>query len=308
MDRKSVAHPQAEAITALAERQYGVIAVAQLYSLGLSETQVGTRVANGWLHRVHRGVYALGQRRLTSEAHWMAAALACGERAVLSHQAAAELWKLRRRRGNGTKPIDVTVRSPSSRGTRPGIVLHRVPTLLPGEATFHCRIPVTTPVRTILDLATVLPCRELERAVNEAERLKLCTEEDLNQIVGAHSGRAGAGALGALLCEHRAGSTATRNDFEELFLSLCRTQHLPLPEVNMPLLDYVVDFLWPGAKLVVEVDGRGSHATRRGFQEDRDRDGRLTVAGYRVVRFTWFDVTRRPAVVADRVRRLLTAS
>ena len=108
-----------------------------------------------------------------------------------------------------------------------------------------------------------------------------------------------------MLREHLAGSTATRNDFEERFLALCRGRHLPRPEVNVPLLDYVVDFLWPPARLIVEVDGRSSHATRRAFQADRDRDGRLAVAGYRVLRFTWFDVTRRPAVVADRVRRLL---
>jgi very-short-patch-repair endonuclease len=141
--------------------------------------------------------------------------------------------------------------------------------------------------------------------VDEADRLRLCTEDDLDEIISAHSGRAGTGALGALLSEHRAGSTATRNDFEERFLALCRTRHLPQPEVNVPMLDYVVDFMWREARLVVEVDGRGTHATRRAFQEDRERDGRLAVAGYRVVRFTWWDVTRRPAVVADRVRRLL---
>jgi very-short-patch-repair endonuclease len=162
--------------------------------------------------------------------------------------------------------------------------------------------------RTILDLATVLPRRQLERAVDEAERLKLCTEGDLDELVRSHFGRPGTGALGSVLREHRSGSTATRNEFEERFLSLCRKRRLPQPEVNVTLLDYVVDFLWADAKLVVELDGRGSHQTRRAFQEDRDRDGRLAVAGYQVVRFTWFDVTRRPAVVADRVRRLLTAA
>ena len=142
--------------------------------------------------------------------------------------------------------------------------------------------------------------------MDEAERLNICTEGDLDEIVGAHVGRAGAGALRALLDEHRAGSTATRNDFEERFLSICRRYRLPQPEVNVPLLDYVVDFFWPEALLVVEADGRGTHGTRRAFQADRDRDGRLAVAGYLVLRFTWWDVTRRPAVVADRVRRTLS--
>ena len=164
---------------------------------------------------------------------------------------------------------------------RAGLALHRVATLLPGERIVHRSIPVTTPARTILDLGVILPRRQLERAMDEAERLRLCTEDDLHEIVGLHLGRAGAGALRASLREHRLGSTATHNEFEERFLALCRKHHLPQPEVNVPLLDYVVDFLWPDAALVVEVDGHSSHGTRRAFQADRDRDGRLAVAGHR---------------------------
>jgi very-short-patch-repair endonuclease len=239
----------------------------------------------------------------------MAAVLACGKSAVLSHEAAAELWEIRQSRGgsHGRTQIDITI--PSERGARgrPGVVVHRVPSLRREEMAIRYAIPVTSPGRTLLDLATMLPRRQLERAMDEAERLNLCTEDDLGEIVHAHFGRAGAGALGDLIREHHAGSTATRNDFEELFLALCRDRRLPQPEVNVSLLDYVVDFMWPSARLIVEVDGRATHATRRAFQEDRDRDGRLAVAGYRVLRFTWWDVTRRPAVVADRVRRLLAA-
>jgi very-short-patch-repair endonuclease len=185
--------------------------------------------------------------------------------------------------------------------------VHRVPTLLPDEVTVAAGIPVTTPARTILDLATVLPLRELERTVDEADRLGLCTQHQLKKMAAAQAGRAGAGALARLLREHSIGTTATRNDFEERFLALCRRHRLPQPEVNVPLLDYVVDFFWRDARLIVEADGRATHGTRRAFQEDRDRDGRLAVAGYLVVRFTWWDVTRRPAVVAHRIRRLLHA-
>jgi very-short-patch-repair endonuclease len=183
-----------------------------------------------------------------------------------------------------------------------------VPTLEVDETAVIEGIPVTTPARTILDLATLLPTRQLERAVDEAERLSLCGPQELQAVAATHAGRAGAGALARLLAMHLIGTTATRNDFEERFLALCRKHHLPQPEVNVPLLDYVVDFLWRDVNLVVEVDGRGTHGTRRAFQADRDRDGRLAVAGYRVLRFTWWDVTRRPAVVADRVRRLLGPS
>jgi very-short-patch-repair endonuclease len=309
MDRKIAKHAP-KAISELAERQHGVIATAQLYSLGLSETQIAVRVRNGWLHRVHRGVYSVGRRSLTPNGHWMAAVLASGESAVLSHQAAGELWEVRRLTlRSGRKPsIDVTVRGGRGARGRGGIVVHRSPTLLDEEVATREGIPVTTPARTLLDLATVLPRRQLERAMDEAERLNICNEDDLEAIVGEHRGRAGAGILGAMLRDHRAGATATRNDLEEKFLALCRRYRFPQPGVNVPLLDYVVDFLWPEACLVVEVDGRETHGTRRAFQADRDRDGRLAVAGYRVLRFTWWDVTRRPAVVADRVRRLLGAA
>jgi very-short-patch-repair endonuclease len=305
MAEENAADPAA-GIAKLAERQHGVVCATQLYALGLSKDQVTHRAGAGWLHRLHRGVYAIGRRSVNQHGRWMAAVLACGDSAVLSHQSAAELWNIRRRK-SGKSSLEVTI--PKGDGSRPraGLLVHRIPSLRADEATTQDRIPVTTPARTILDLACRLPRRELERAMDEAERLNLCTENDLGEIVHAHFGRPGTGALGALIRDHQAGSTATRNDFEERFLSLCRHRRLPQPEVNVPLLDYVVDFLWADAKLVVEVDGRGTHATRRAFQEDRERDGRLAVAGYRVVRFTWWDVTRRPAVVADRVRRLLAA-
>jgi very-short-patch-repair endonuclease len=281
------------------------VTLRQLYSLGFSDDQVRTLISAGWLHRLHRGVYAVGDRRLTLHGHWAAAVLAGGPDAVLSHQAAAELWQLRQRRQARSAPVDISV--PRRRGgrRRQGLVVHRLPTLIATETTTKDRIPVTTPARTILDLATVVPRRQLERAMDEAERLKLCTEQDLAEIARVHAGRAGAGVLSGLLAEHAVGTTATRNAFEEAFLALCRSRRLPQPEVNVPLLDYVVDFLWPASRLIVEVDGRTTHGTRRAFQADRDRDGRLAVAGYRVLRFTWWDVTRRPAVVADRVRRLL---
>jgi very-short-patch-repair endonuclease len=235
----------------------------------------------------------------------MAAVLATGHDAVLSHQAAGELWRLRKRRRR--RRVDVTI--PTASGRRPGsdIAVHKQPGLRPEERTLHRGIPVTIPSRTLLDLAACLPRRELERALDEAERLNLCIEEDLVQTVAAHAGRAGAGVLRKLLSQHRVGTTATRNELEESFLAICRRHRLPQPCVNAPLLDYVVDFLWADARLVVEVDGRATHGTHRAFQADRERDGRLAVAGYLVVRFTWWDVTQRPAVVADRIRRLLAS-
>jgi very-short-patch-repair endonuclease len=307
MDRKSAEGSQPKSIAGFAERQHGVIATAQLYWLGLTETQVRTRAANGTLHRVHRGVYAVGHRALTRKSFWMAAVLACGRGAILSHGDAAELWEMRRPSSGGANgsPIDVAVPSGGAGRTRRGLTVHRLRTLRDEETTTEDGIPVTSPARTLLDLATALPRRQLERAIDEADRLRRCNEQDLIGILAAHEHQPGAGVLRAVLGQHRVGSTATRSELEERFLALCLKRRLPPPAVNVPVLDYVVDFLWQEVDLVVEVDGRATHGTRRAFQADRDRDGRLAVAGYRVLRFTWWDVTRRPAVVADRIRRML---
>ena len=236
----------------------------------------------------------------------MAAVLACGEGAVLSHLDAACLWSIRP--GPPGTTIDVTLPTRAGRRRRAGIRVHR-PRRLPEEELSVCRqIPCTTPARTILDLASVIPVRALERATDEADRLALATADDLIELLRCHRGHPGASRLRGVLARHRIGSTVTRSELEERFLVLCRRHHLPQPEVNVPLLDYVVDFLWLAEELIVEVDGHASHGTRAAFQADRDRDGRLTVAGYHVLRFTWWDVTRRPAVVADRVRRVIAAA
>jgi very-short-patch-repair endonuclease len=290
-------------IAELAQRQHGMVGARQLYSLGFSEAQVRSRVTSGWLHRIHHGVYAVGHRLMTREGRWMAAVLAGGPGAVLSHADAAALWSIRPQ--PRSERVDVTLRTRAGRRRRAGLRLHR-PRRLPDDELSICNeIPCTTPARTILDLAGVLNSRLLERALDEADRLRLLDADDPIELLRRHRGHPGARGLRGVLARHRIGSTLTRSELEERFLALCRKQHLPQPALNVPLLDFVVDFLWSDAALVVEVDGHASHGTRRAFQVDRDRDGRLTVAGYTVVRFTWSDVIRRPAIVADRVRRLL---
>jgi very-short-patch-repair endonuclease len=298
-------------IAELASRQYGVVAAPQLRALGLTRNQIRRRMEVGRLHPCYRGVYAVGHRALTRHGHWLAAVLACGDGAVLSHFSAAELWRINASKSRGLdrlhRPTDITVPVRSGRLSRAGIILHRRATLPAGDTTTHHRIPSTTPARTIFDLATMLGRRALERVIDEAERLRLCHQEDLEAMVQAHPGRRGAGALRAVLTSHRIGSTATRSELEERFLALCRSHCLPQPEVNVPLLDYVVDFFWPDARLIVEVDGHASHGTRAAFERDRDRDSRLAAHGFTTLRFTWRDVTSRPAVVANRIRRVLRA-
>jgi very-short-patch-repair endonuclease len=235
--------------------------------------------------------------------HWTAAVLACGTGAVLSHADAAALWLIGPKAPRG--PIDVTLRTRAGRRRRHGIRVHRPPYLPEDELTVCRGIPATTTPRTILDLGSVFSARRIERAIDEGDRLGLVSADELVELLRRHRGHPGARRLRGVLARHRIGSTVTRSELEERFLSLCRKHDLPQPSVNVPVLDYVVDFLWPATKLVVEVDGHASHGTRRAFQADRDRDGRLVVAGHTVLRFTWWDVTRRPSVVADRVRRLL---
>jgi len=262
-------------------------------------------VARGWLVRVLRGVYAVGYRPLTRRGEWMAAVLTMGPGAALSHRSAAALWEIW---GEGErKVVEVMIPRRHGRQRRSGVRVHRPLVLPPDELTEHRGFRVTSAARTLLDLASSLSGRQLERAIDEAARLRLCTTEQM-VAVARLARRPGASRLLAVLSSHDAGSTATRSELEERFLALCRRHRLPQPRVNVSLLDYVVDFLWSDARLVVEVDGRASHDTHRAFQADRDRDGRLAVAGYRVLRFTWWDVTRRADVIADRLRRLLAVS
>jgi hypothetical protein len=289
-------------ILELARGQHGVVAARQLVAAGIDGNAIERRERAGWLRRLYRGVYAIGGARLTWRGRWLAGVLACGEGAVLSHQAAAGLWRLRKPvRG----PIDVTVATRSGRRTRPGLRIHRC-RLAEGDALTPHGIPATAPARTILDLAGAgLGARAIERAADEAERLRLCDKDDLRAVLDRNRGRPGAALLARVLDEHEIGSTWTRSRLEERFLLICRRRGLPVPLVNSRLLGLEPDFLWPDARLIVEVDGGGSHDTRRGFQEDRDRDSFLAAHGYRVLRFTWRDVIKRPAVVVDRVARTL---
>jgi very-short-patch-repair endonuclease len=302
MSRKAAPH-RPSSVAELAERQHGVVAAHQLYSLGFSECQVRSRVDAGWLHSVHRSVYAVGHLRITRKGQWMAAVLACGTGAVLSHGDAATLWSIR---PDQPGPIDVTLRTRAGRKRRAGIRVHRPRRIPDDELSVHSQIPCTTPARTILDLAMVLDTRPLERAIDEGDRLRLVAVDDLIELLRRHPGQPGGRRLRGILARHRVGTTVTRSELEERFLALCRKHRLPQPEVNVPLLDYVIDFLWRENRLAVEVDGHASHGTKRAFQADRDRDGQLTVAGYRVLRFTWLDVMHRAIVVADRVRRVLS--
>ena len=291
-------------MTALARRQRGVVTRAQLVGLGFDPRAIDRRLAVGRLNRLHRGVYALGPIAVP-EAAEMAAVLACGEGAVLSHRSAAALWHLLPQPAK-QGPIDVTV--PRSRSThRPGIRIHRAGSLRPDEATKLRGIPITTPARTLLDLAAIVTLRELEQATAQALARSLARRSALLSLVAGHRGRSGTRSLRALLDAHER-PALTRSEAEERLLAVIRKAQLPTPDVNVRLGPYEVDFLWRDAGLVVEVDGFAFHSDRVRFEADRRRDGELAARGFTVIRVTWRQIAEEPEAVLARLARALARS
>jgi hypothetical protein len=221
-------------IGALAERQHGVVALRQLRELGLSASGVRKRAARGNLHRVHRGVYAVGHPKLTGYGHWMAAVLACGPKAALSHRAAAGLWGLR---PDNRRKSDVSVPGRSAR-SRTAIEVHRSVTLTAEDITKVDGIPCTTVARTLVDLGDVVNTRAVERAVEQSDVLRIFDLGEVERAIERAGPRRGAGTLVSVLADLE-GQTLTENDLEEAFFAISREAGLPTPEVNvwMTLLD-----------------------------------------------------------------------
>jgi very-short-patch-repair endonuclease len=273
--RKESATPD-RFVAGIAARQHGVVSAAQLGAAGVRGGTLARRVKAGRLYRVHRGVYAVGHSGLSIQGRWMAAVLACGE-GVLSHRAAAALWRLLPPVAGA---IDVTVTGDGGRRKQAGIRLHRSRTLTPEATTRRQNIPVTAPGRTIADLRHVVPPETVRRAVRQAVVVGL----NVSEIVE---------------------TDLTRSELEGRFLRLCRRNRLPPPQVNCRVGAFTVDFLWPKQRLIVETDGYRYHRGRQAFEDDRARDVELRLRGYQVVRFTHPQVTQEAARVAEILRRLL---
>jgi very-short-patch-repair endonuclease len=270
MDQKGVT---ADARAAqIAGWQHGLATFAQLVAVGLSPTAIKRRVQAGRLHRVYRGVYAVGHRALSDEGRWMAAVLACGAGAVLSHRAAAELWRLL---APSQGVIDVTVPAGSGgRRRRSGLRIHRS-LLSDADTTLVDHIPVTSPARTVVDLKRTVSPAVFRQALREAEFRGL--------------------ELGATTTD------GTRSELERAFLRLCRRHGLPEPEVNVRVGGFTVDFLWRHQRVAVETDGYRAHRGRQAFEDDRERELALGVLGIKVRRFSDRQVRAQPARVAAAV-------
>jgi hypothetical protein len=236
----------------------------------------------------------------------MAATLACADGTGASHRSASLLRGL-----GGPRRSWIDVTTPGRRGRRRGAIhIHDGLTLTAADVTVVDRIPCTTLARTLLDIAEGGTRREVERALDRAEQARELDIRAIDDVLDRAAGRRGAKLLRAVLAEHRAGSTLTRNELEEAFLRIARAVGRPPDAVNEWIAfpagsGAQADFLWRAARLIVEVDGRDPHTTRRAFDADRRRDQQLMLLGWRVVRFTWRQVMFEAAYVARTVRQLL---
>jgi len=265
-------HPRDRAVLALAARQHGMVTIAQLLA-GVGRRAIARRVARGWLVQRYRGVYQVGPVAAPYSPE-MAAVLAIGDEAVLSHQSAAAIWGFGRR----DRVVHVTV-ARRGRRSRPGIRVHQS---LSFNAAVHNGLPLTTPARTLKDLARTLTSTELERAKERAEMLGLVIPDDASLNAGF-----------------------TRSEAERRLKLLCKAAGLPLPKTNARVAGYEVDAFWPAHNLIVEVDGYRYHSSRQAFERDRRKDAALQAAGYRVVRITWSRLTNEPYSLSAQLAVLL---
>lgn len=286
-----------------AERQHGVVARRQLVALGLGREAIGVRLRSGRLHRMHQGVYSVGHRVVSREARWMAAVLACGEGAVLSHRSAAALWGIR---NASSRAIEVT--TPAKSRSRVGI--HRHFAVLPAdEVTERVGIPVTTVPRTILDLAAVERPEAIESALRQAEFRQLHDCLSLPDLLDRYPRRRGNRAVRNALTRLQESSGQVESPLEEKFLPFLDRHRLPRPQFNAWLevggRRYRVDCLWPAQRQIVELDGWEGHSTRSAFRDDRARARRLRADGYGVTHLTWSQLDDEPEAIAIDLKALI---
>jgi len=282
-----------------AARRWGVLSRAQLQALGVATATVDYWVKSGRLAAVHRGVYAVGGAVLRPEGHRLAAVLAFGPGAVLSHRSAAAHWELL---ATSQERIDVT--APATRRGVPGTRLHRTRSLDAQETTHHEGIPITTVHRTLLDLAATTRAGQLENALAQAMHLQLYDQRAIDDVIARSNGHRGTNVLKEATKQE---PQITRSMWEIRMLALVRRAGLPEPICNEAVHapdhgECHPDFYWPAYRLIVETDGWEAHRTLAAFRSDRAKDAALTAAGYKVLRFTW-DVD--DATILRRLNRLL---
>jgi hypothetical protein len=287
-------------LAALAGKQHGVVSIRQLCGpLGYSESAVGRAVAAGRLHRLYRGVYAVGHTRLSPHGDCLAAVLACGPAALLSHGSAGWLWGITK---YGPQPIAVS--APVSRRSPPPIELHRARGLIEEDRALEAGIPVTSVPRTLLDYGTTVRFSILQRGIERAEELRLFDLQKVDAMLARTVGHPGHGRLRRALELYRE-PLFTRSGLERRFLSLVEDAGLPQPSTGFNVAGYELDAYWPGERFAVELDVFETHGTRAAFERDRLRQEDLKLAGVEMIRITAQRLEREPRQVIERVARLL---
>lgn len=281
----------------LARKQHGVLSREQLLTAGLSRRTIARRVEARRLSRLHQGIYAFGYGEISRRGEWMAAVLACGDMALLSHRSAAALWGLARWHSG---PVEVT--APAGRG-RPGITVHEGGIAM-GDRAVVDQIPVTSVARTLFDLAEALDEPGLRSVFEEADRLGLLQMRELEDVCARGHGRRALRSIRPLIDAAQA-PKYTRSPLEGRFLTFCQEQGLPLPQANVTVLGREVDAYWPQQRLIVEADGWSFHGHRSAFERDRARNAAMLAQGYRVVRITHRRLEQEPEVLAAELHNLL---
>ena len=292
--------PDARVARLAAERD-GVLSIHQLRRCGLDGDAVATRVRLGRLHRLYRGVYAVGHPGLTLRGRFRAAVLACGESAVLSHFAAAAFWGFW---AWEERLIDVTISGSGTRDLR-GVRAHRS-RAVERDVLVRCGMRVTTPARTLLDLAAVLPERALRSLVRRAEAQGAVSIRQILELLARSNGHRGAGKLRAVIA---GGSAPTRSDLEDLLLDLLDRAGIERPEINAPLRfggeTIIPDYLWRDRQVAIEADSVTWHDHKLTREHDADKQAQLEAIGLRVLRITFNQITRQPQQTLARIRAAL---
>jgi hypothetical protein len=286
-------------VARIAAEQWGVLSLDELRACGLSRNAVVVRARNGLLHRMHTAVYAVGHPNPPLEGRWLAAVKACGADAVLSHFSAAALWDLVR--WDDRWP-EVSVVGPGTRA-HPGLRVHRTATLGVPDVTRHRGIPVTSPARTLLDLASLLDYRPLRRTVRQAQSLRRVNIQQLTEVLGRLRPRRGVHNLARIVAT---GPAPTRSELEDIVLELILRGGFAHPDVNVPLSlgerRIVPDFRWPAKHLVIEADGAAWHDHKIAREDDAERQALLEAHGERLLRITWHQAIARPTETLARLR------
>lgn len=291
-------------IARVARLQASLISREQLTLLGVGRGAIEGRLARGSLYRVHREVFLVGPPPLAPRGRLVAALLVTGNRALISHESALELWGLR---PPGRGPVHV-IRPGRDRLRHPGIVVHVSTLLGPRDVRRHEGLSVTAPALTLIDSAVGRTRRELRWLVEEVQVRRLASAGQLAAALHDHRGRRGTGRLRAVVTSELGTPTLTRSEAERRVLDLIRNAGLPAPRVNAQVAGFEVDLHWPAERLAVEIDGFQFHASRAAFERDRRRDATLQARGWRVIRLTWRRIAGEPESTIALLRGLLASN